>query len=78
VEACSYWQPALEQAGGARDWSTEICPAQSLEGKRCSIMEMDTLLTEGAQILNSHPLAEGKPMAGPANPPPPAAVKSLN
>jgi hypothetical protein len=31
----------------------KLCLAQTLEGKRCSLMELVTVLAEAAQALNS-------------------------
>jgi hypothetical protein len=39
----------------------KLCLAQSLEGKRCSIMELGTVLAEAAQAVNSRPIARSKP-----------------
>jgi hypothetical protein len=39
----------------------KICLAPSLEGKQCPMMEVATLLVEVAQVVNSHPIAQGKP-----------------
>ncbi len=52
----------------------KLCLAQTLEGKRCSLMELATVLAEAAQAVNSWPIARSKPsddptIGGPITPP---------
>ncbi len=45
-----------------------LCLAQTLEGKRCSIIiELATVLPEAAQAVNSHPIARSKPSEDPTS-----------
>ncbi len=44
-----------------------LCLAQKLEGKQCSIMELDTVLAKAAQAVNSRPIMRNKPREDPAS-----------
>ncbi len=45
----------------------KLCLARTLEGNRCSIMELATVLAEAAQAVNSHPIARNKPSEYPTS-----------
>jgi hypothetical protein len=45
----------------------KLCLAQTLEGKRCSLMELATVLSEAAQAVNSRPIARSKPSEDPTS-----------
>jgi hypothetical protein len=45
----------------------KLCLAQTLDSKRCSIMELATMLTEAVQAVNSRPTTRSKPSEDPAS-----------
>jgi hypothetical protein len=45
----------------------KLCLAQTSEGKRCSIIELATVLAEAAQAVNSRPIARSKPSEDPTS-----------
>jgi hypothetical protein len=63
-QKCATWR--LVPTGGQHyNGQAELCLAQMLEGKRCSIMELATVLAKAAQVVNSHLIARSKPSEDP-------------
>ncbi len=57
LEIGTLWQPALYRQAARVVGLLKLFLSKSLEGKRCSMMGMATVLAKAAQVVNSCPIA---------------------